>query len=57
MMNAAPFVLYALSQIRQQELDRKARVAWQHPAPGRRRRPAPIVRDAAVRLDAVAQGC
>jgi len=56
-MNAAPFVLYALSQILQQELDRKARGAWQQAASGRRRRPAPVVHDAPVRLDAVAQGC
>ena len=56
MMNAAPFVLYSLSQIRQRELDRKARAAWQQPTPARRR-PAPVVRDAAVHLDAVAQGC
>jgi len=56
MMNAAPFVLYSLSQIRQQELDRKARLAWREPAHAARR-PAPVVRDAAVRLDAVAQGC
>jgi hypothetical protein len=56
MMNAAPFVLYTLSQIRQQEIDRRARVAWQEQAPAPPRR-APVVRDAAIRLDAVAQGC
>jgi hypothetical protein len=56
MMNAAPFVLYALSQIRQQELDRKARVAWQSQTPAAPRS-QPVVRDTAVRLDAVAQGC
>lgn len=55
-MNAAPFALYALGQIRQQEIERNARTAWQRvtrDAP----RPGPIARDAAVRLDAVAQGC
>ena len=57
MMNAAPFVLYSLSQIRQQELDRRARLAWQRQPAAAPRRPAPVVRDAAVRLDAVAQGC
>ena len=46
-MNAAPFALYALGQIRQQEIERNARTAWQRvtrdaPRPGpraRRRRP------------------
>ena len=55
-MQVGPFVLYALAEIRQQEIERKARTAWQRQAPAVPR-PAPVVRDAAVRLDAVAQGC
>ena len=55
-MNAAPLALYALGQIRQQEIDRKARTAWQYSTRDARGS-GPIVRDAAVRLDAVAQGC
>jgi hypothetical protein len=56
MMNGSPFVIYALSQLRQQEIERKARDAWrygttpQSPAPDRRRTHP-------VALDTVAEGC
>lgn len=55
-MNAAPHMLYALSQIRQRDLDRAARTAWQRrsPEPPPTSRP---VRAASVRTDAVAAGC
>jgi hypothetical protein len=56
MMHAGPFVVYALAQIRQQELDRKARTAWLYGTPDAPRREA-VVRTSSVRLDAVAQGC
>lgn len=56
MMHAGPFVLYALGQLRQQELDRKARTAWLYGTPDAPRRD-PVVRTAAVRIDTVAQGC
>ena len=56
MMHAGPFVLYALGQLRQQELDRKARTAWLYGTPDPPRRD-PVVGASAVRLDAVAQGC
>src|SRR5437763_1655637 len=32
-MQVGPFVLYALAEIRQQEIERKARTAWQRQAP------------------------
>jgi hypothetical protein len=56
MLHGGPFVLYALSQIRQQEIQRNARDAWQRSARSeavapRRPRPRP------VRLDTVAGGC
>jgi hypothetical protein len=59
MMHAGPFVLYHLAQIRQQELDRRARTAWhREPAAAARARPSrePAATSAA-RLDAVAPGC
>jgi hypothetical protein len=56
MMNGGPFVLYALSQLRQQEIERKARTAWWHGTT-----PQPPARDRrrarAVALDTVADGC
>jgi hypothetical protein len=56
MMNGMPYVLYALSQIRQQEIERTARTAWQRAAtpepPAQNRRPT-----RQVRLDTVADGC
>jgi len=59
MMHAGPFVLYHLAQIRQEELDRRARIAW-HGKPARPAQARPS-RDAAAtpaaRLDAVAPGC
>jgi len=56
MMNAAPFALYALAQIREQELERRARTAWQRRAP-EEQHTGPVVRHAGIHLDAVAQGC
>ena len=58
MMHAGPFVLYHLAQIREQELERRARIAWHRREPDR----APSTRPAAAstakaRLDAVAPGC
>ena len=56
MMNGMPYVLYALSQIRQQEIERAARTAWQRettPKPAAQRRRA----TRRVRLDTVADGC
>jgi hypothetical protein len=56
MMNGSPYMLYALSQIHQHELERKARTAWQRgttpetPAPRRQR-------TRAVTLETVADGC
>ena len=56
MMQAGPFVLYALSQIRQQEIERAARTAWYRTAP-----PEPVatrqLRTRKARLDTVADGC
>jgi hypothetical protein len=55
-MHGAPFVLYALSQLRQQEIQRNARDAWQRSAPLERVAPRrPQTRP--VRLDAVEPGC
>ncbi len=55
MMHAGPFVLYHLAQIRQQELDQRARIAWHRRQPDQ----APSARPATpkARLDAVAPGC
>ena len=55
-MHGAPIMLYALAQIRQQELERATRYAWHRtdlsePAAAHRRR---LRR---VRLDTVAGGC
>ena len=55
-MHGAPIMLYALVQIRQQELERATRYAWQRaeaaePVAARRSRPR------RVRLDTVAGGC
>jgi hypothetical protein len=56
LMNAAPLALYALARIRDQELDRRARSAWQRQA-REAPQPGPVVRQTAVHLDTVAQGC
>ena len=56
MMQAAPFVLYAISQIRQQEIERTARTAWQRATPPERVATRPT-RPRQVRLDTVADGC
>jgi hypothetical protein len=56
MQHAGAFVLYALSQIRRQEIERASRDHWQHlavPEPVAPRR----THQRAVRLDTVARGC
>lgn len=55
-MHGAPIMLYALVQIRQQEIERATRYAWHRTdvsaaVAAERPRPRP------VRLDAVAGGC
>ncbi len=57
MMNGGPFVLYALGQLRQQELERKARTAWQCGTTAKPAATARQPRKRSVRLDAVAGGC
>jgi hypothetical protein len=56
MMNGGPFVQYALSQIRQQEIERKARLAWRDEKTSEER-PRLRYRGRAVRLDTVVGGC
>ncbi len=56
MMYAGPFVLYAISQIRQQEIERTARTAWQRAKPPEPAATRPS-RPCQVRLDTVADGC
>jgi len=56
MMNGGPFVLYALSQLRQQEIEKKARNAWRS-ASTAEARARPRHRGRAVRLDTVVGGC
>jgi hypothetical protein len=55
-MHGAPIMLYALIQIRQQEIERATRYAWH-----RTEASAPVAagrsRRRRVRLDAVAGGC
>ncbi|MDX6377382.1 MAG: hypothetical protein QOE98_1685 [Gaiellaceae bacterium] len=56
MQHAGPFFLYALGQIRRQEIERASRDHWQRVA-----EPEPVARRQAlprqVRLDTVAGGC
>jgi hypothetical protein len=56
MQHAGAFVLYALSQIRRQEIERASRDHWQRLAA-----PEPVAprrtHQRAVRLDTVARGC
>jgi hypothetical protein len=54
MQHAGPFFLYALGQIRRQEIERASRDHWQRvPEPVARRQALPRQ----VRLDTVAGGC
>ena len=55
-MHAGPFVLYHLAQIREQEIERRARVAW-HRSEAARTPSARPTGAAQARLDAVAPGC